>query len=79
MILHGWRPRIGENRTIAERSVPELAIAVFGYKTHVAIDRTFGFIRSWAVTSASRHDGAVLREIVTTQVSVRPKPLEDDR
>jgi len=39
---------------------------VFGYKTHAAIDRTFVFIRSWAVTSAARHDGAVLREIVTT-------------
>jgi hypothetical protein len=24
----------------AERSVPELAIAIFGYKTHVVIDRT---------------------------------------
>ncbi len=39
---------------------------MFGYKTHAAIDRTFVFIRSWAVTSAARHDGAVLREIVTT-------------
>jgi transposase, IS5 family len=56
------RPRDPE----APRSVPELAIAVFGYKTHVAIDQAFGFIRNWAVTSAARHDGAVLREIVTT-------------
>ena len=48
-----------------ERSVPELPIAVFGDKTHVVIDRTFGFIRSWAVTGAARHDAAVLREIVT--------------
>jgi IS5 family transposase len=62
-----WTVKIGRPRDpSAERSVPELAIAVFGYKTHVAIDRTFGFIRSWAVTSAARHDGAVLREIVTT-------------
>lgn len=62
-----WTVKIGRPRDPdAERSVPELAIAVFGYKTHVAIDRTFGFIRSWAVTSAARHDGAVLREIVTT-------------
>lgn len=27
-----------------ERSVPELAIAVFGYKTHVAIDRFIGTV-----------------------------------
>jgi IS5 family transposase len=57
------RPRDPE----AERSVPEVAIAVFGCKTHVAIDRSFGFIRNCAVTSAARHDGAVLREIVTCQ------------
>ena len=62
-----WTVKIGRPRDpSAERSVPELAIAVFGYKTHVAIDRAFGFIRSWAVTNAARHDGAVLREIVTT-------------
>lgn len=45
--------------------MPELPIAVFGDKTHVVIDRTFGFIRSWAVTGAARHDAAVLREMVT--------------
>lgn len=32
----------------------------------MTIDRAFGFIRSWAVTSAARHDGAVLRGIITT-------------
>lgn len=62
-----WTVKIGRPRDPeAPRSVPELAIAVFGYKTHVAIDQAFGFIRSWTVTSAARHDGAVLREIVTT-------------
>jgi hypothetical protein len=29
--------------------VPELPIAIFGDKTHVVIDRTFGFIPSWVV------------------------------
>lgn len=62
-----WTVKMGRPRDPdAPRSVPELAIAVFGYKTHVAIDQAFGFIRSWTVTSAARHDGAVLREIVTT-------------
>ncbi len=61
-----WTVKMGRPRDPeAPRSVPELAIAVFGYKTHVAIDQAFGFIRSWKVTSAARHDGAVLREIVT--------------
>lgn len=62
-----WTVKIGRPRDPnAERSVPELAIPVFGYKTHVAIDRGFGFIRSYAVTSAARYDGALLREIVRT-------------
>lgn len=37
-----WTVKIGRPRDPdAKRSVPELAIAVFGYKTHVVIDRTF--------------------------------------
>ena len=32
----------------------------------MAIDRSFGFIRSWAATSAVRHDRGDLREIITT-------------
>ncbi|MDX9861220.1 MAG: IS5 family transposase [Rhodospirillales bacterium] len=62
-----WTVKIGRPRDKdAARSVPELAIPVFGYKNHVAIDRRFGFIRSFAVTDAARHDGALLREVVTT-------------
>lgn len=59
----GWtvktsRPREG---TTAERV---LAIPVFGSKSHLTIDRRFGFIRSFAVTDAARHEGALLRELV---------------
>ena len=62
-----WTVKIGRPRDQdAARSVPELAIPVFGYKNHVAIDRRFGFIRTFAVTDAARHDGALLRELVTT-------------
>lgn len=62
-----WTVKIGRPRdTEAARSVPELAIPVFGYKNHVAIDRRFGFIRGFAVTDAARHDGALLRALVTT-------------
>ena len=38
----------------------DLAIPAFGYKNHVGIDRRRGLIRSWTVTDASRHDGALL-------------------
>ena len=40
----------------------DIAIPVFGYKTHVCIDRKHGIIRSQIVTSASANDGARLRE-----------------
>jgi len=43
----------------------DIAIPTFGYKNHIAIDRRFGFIRSFAVTDAAKHDGKVLRTIVT--------------
>ena len=52
------RPRQGST---AERV---LAIPVFGYKSHLTIDRRFGFIRSFEVTNAARHEGALLRELV---------------
>lgn len=43
----------------------DIAIPMFGYKNHAGIDRAHGFIRGWAVTSASAHDGAQLRNVVT--------------
>ena len=57
------RPREADT---AKRVLPTLAIPVFGYKSHLSIDRRFGFIRSFAVTDAARHDGALLRELVRT-------------
>jgi IS5 family transposase len=62
-----WTVKMGrpKDKTMP-RSVPELAIAVFGYKNHISIDRQFGFIRGFGVTSAARHDGKMLREVVTT-------------
>jgi len=42
-------------------------LPVFGYKSHVAIDRRFGFIRESMVTSASQADGRMLPRLVTTQ------------
>lgn len=44
----------------------DIAIPTFGYKNHITIDRRFGFIRTFAVTDAARHDGKLLRTIVTS-------------
>jgi len=39
---------------------------VFGYKSHISIDRRFGFIRKIAVTSAADSDGRQLRRVIDT-------------
>ena len=46
--------------------LPMIAVPTFGYKSHITIDRRFGFIRACAVTSAAAPDGRMLRQIVTT-------------
>ena len=46
--------------------LPMTALPVFGYKSHIGIDRRFGFIRKMAVTSASATDGRLLRQVVST-------------
>lgn len=46
------------------RAKVEIAIPVFGYKTHVSIDRRHGFVRRFAVTNAAAHDGAQLANVL---------------
>ncbi|MEM9205999.1 MAG: IS5 family transposase [Pseudomonadota bacterium] len=45
--------------------LPQIALPVFGYKSHISIDRRFGFIRQATVTSASEADGRQLRHLVS--------------
>jgi hypothetical protein len=47
--------------------LPMIAVPVFGYKSHISIDRRFGFIRESAVTSASAADGRQLRRLVSPE------------
>ncbi len=46
------------------KPLPQIALPVFGYKSHVSIDRRFGFIRECATTSASHADGRMLPRLV---------------
>ena len=46
------------------QAVGEIAVPMFGYKNHLGIDRTHGFIRRFAVTHAARHDGSQLAEVL---------------
>ena len=54
-----------KNPAGAQRRMPDIAIPVFGYKNHIVIYRAYGFIRSSSVTDAARHDGKMLRHLVT--------------
>lgn len=47
--------------------LPMIAVPVFGYKSHISIDRRFGFIRESAVTAASAADGRQLRALVNPE------------
>ena len=46
--------------------LPQIATPVFGYKSHISIDRRYGFIRECTVTSAAEADGRMLQRLVTT-------------
>jgi len=41
-----------------------IAVPMFGYKNHLGIDRTHGFVRRFVVTHAARHDGSQLGEVL---------------
>jgi len=47
--------------------LPMIAVPVFGYKSHISIDRKFGFIRESMVTSASEADGRQLRHVISRE------------
>jgi IS5 family transposase len=47
--------------------LPQIALPVFGYKSHISIDRRFGFIRTGTVTSAASADGRQLKRLVDKQ------------
>jgi len=56
----GGKPRFKEDGTpLAPISTP-----VFGYKSHISIDRVFGFIRRSKTTGANAHDGGELEDVL---------------
>ncbi len=61
-----WTLKIGGKIRFdkAGKPLPQIALPVFGYKCHIAIDRRFGFIRECATTSASHADGRMLPRLV---------------
>ena len=54
----GWTLKIGGKLRHKPDGtpLPQIAIPVVGYKSHISIDRRFGFIRRAVVTSAAAPD-----------------------
>ena len=48
-----------------ENAQQDIAIPYYGYKSHIAIDRRYRFIRTCVVTNAARYDGHILPEVIT--------------
>lgn len=47
--------------------LPQIATPVFGYKSHISIDKRYGFIRRSTVTSAAAPDGRQLKSLVNAE------------
>lgn len=45
----------------------DLAIPLFGYKSHIGIDRAHGLIRTWDASAANAYDGARLPDLISKQ------------
>ena len=54
------------------RQQVEIAVPVFGYKSHVGIDRQHGLIRTWTVTHAAAHDGGQLEGLLDAANTASP-------
>jgi transposase, IS5 family len=66
-----WTIKRGRKQTpppgeAQRQTAGEIAVPVFGYKNHLGIDRTHGFIRRFIVTHAARHDGSQLAALLDT-------------
>ena len=64
-----WTLKRGRKRPPPEggtsrRQAVEIAVPVFGYKSHIGIDRVHGLIRTWTVTRAAAHDGGQLTNLL---------------
>jgi IS5 family transposase len=58
-----WTVKFSKARPKEDGTTPvDIAIPLFGYKSHISIDRRHGIIRCAKVTDAAAHDGARLRE-----------------
>ncbi len=65
----GWTLKVGGKIGDRPDGKPllQIALPVFGYKSHISIDRRYGFVRESAVTSAGEADGRMLKTILSKE------------
>lgn len=56
-----------ESENGAARTGVDIAVPVFGYKSHLNIDRRHGLIRAWTVTDAAAHDSRSLMDLLDAE------------
>ena len=47
-----------------QRQAIQIAVPIFGYKSHIGIDRRHGLIRRWTVTDATQHDSRSFADLL---------------
>lgn len=50
-----------------KNSMTQLMIPAYGYKSHIAMDRRHGLIRTWEVTDAAANDGKQLQNLLSKE------------
>ena len=63
------KPQSGNGAT---RVPVEIAVPVFGYKSHLNIDRRHGLIRGWTVTDAAAHDSRSFTDLLDATNTASP-------
>lgn len=63
-----WTIKYSGKKDDAPKGQVDIAIPTYGYKSHIMTDRSHGFIRSYTVTDASRHDGAQLPDLLRRDI-----------
>ena len=61
-----WKVKYGKAKapppgSAPQRKLVDIAVPVFGYQNHIAIDRACGLIRGWRATDAGQHETSQLR------------------
>jgi transposase, IS5 family len=62
-----WSTPKKEQKDVDARWTKKNNVSHFGYKNHVSIDATYGFIRRYAVTNAAVHDSQMLAEVLDAE------------